>query len=221
VHDGDTLTVRQSDGSLLTFRHAGVRAPKGDEPYAQESLAAHRQLVEGKTVFLDPWGAGAGVDLPIRLVYVDCACPANASLVRQGQVYAVPEEIKGSQYGLALDGLALAYLERQARLLRLGLWKREGAPASHTPASQAISYQLKIEIAPNSPVGVTIAPTAPDNRYEAGTFIAYLATCASGNAYYQGQGPSLSGAISVTPMLQGSLVLNGDTTLVFGCSKPQ
>jgi len=127
VVDGDTITVRIGTRTE-TVRYIGMNTPelhhptKGEQLGGREAAKANGQLVEGQTVRLE-------LDVQERdrygrlLAYVYVGdIMVNAELVAQGfaQVMTVPPNVKHQELFLKL--------QREARLLQLGLWRGASPP---------------------------------------------------------------------------------------------
>jgi len=140
VVDGDTIAVRIGDRTE-TVRYIGTHAPELDLPAkrkqsgGREAAEANRQIVEGQTVRLE-------LDVQARdsegrlLAYVYVGdFMVNAELVAQGvaKVTTLPPNVKHQELFLKL--------QREARLLQLGLWRGASPPtpergSSSTPPRQ-------------------------------------------------------------------------------------
>ena len=129
VVDGDTIEV-EIEGESYKVRYIGIDTPELHDPakpveyYAQEAYEKNRELVEGKTVFLekdvsetDRYGR------LLRYVYVGDVF-VNAYLVQQGyaQVSTYPPDVKYQERFLEL--------QREAREAGRGLWGPILTPAS-------------------------------------------------------------------------------------------
>jgi micrococcal nuclease len=131
VRDGDTIQVRIGD-QIEKVRYIGMSAPefqhpkKGEQPGGREAMEANRKLVDGKAVRLE-------LDVQERdrygrlLAYVYVGgVMVNAELVGAGfaRVNSTPPNLR--------HHAALSRRQREARSLRLGLWKDDtrsrGAP---------------------------------------------------------------------------------------------
>jgi micrococcal nuclease len=127
--DGDTIEV-EIEGESYKVRYIGIDTPELHHPtkpvgyYAQEAYEKNRELVEGKTVFLekdvsetDRYGR------LLRYVYVGDVF-VNAYLVQQGyaQVSTYPPDVKYQERFLEL--------QREAREAGRGLWGPVLTPAS-------------------------------------------------------------------------------------------
>ncbi len=134
IVDGDTIKVQIGDRTE-TVRYIGMNAPelhhptKGVEPLAREATEANRKLVEGQTVRLE-------LDVQERdqfgrlLAYVHVGeMMVNAELVAQGyaQVMTIPPNVRNQELFLKL--------QREARLLQIGLWRGTGPPPPERGAS--------------------------------------------------------------------------------------
>jgi len=135
IVDGDTIKARIGDRTE-TVRYIGMNTPelhhptKGVEPLAREATEANRKLVEGQTVRLE-------LDVQERdrygrlLAYVYFGdMMVNAELVAQGyaQVMTIPPNVRHQELFLKL--------QREARLLQLGLWRGAG-PLPPEPGASA------------------------------------------------------------------------------------
>jgi len=127
--DGDTIEVEIA-GESYKVRYIGIDTPELHHPtkpvgyYAQEAYEKNRDLVEGKTVYLekdvsetDRYGR------LLRYVYVGDVF-VNAYLVQQGyaQVSTYPPDVKYQEQFLEL--------QREAREAGRGLWGPIQTPAS-------------------------------------------------------------------------------------------
>ena len=143
VVDGDTIDVI-IQGREFRLRYIGVDTPEsvhptiGEEPYGKEAAQRNRELVMGRTVYLekdvsetDQYGR------LLRYVYLPDGRMLNEVLVREGyaQVATFPPDVRYQDR--FLDA------QRQAREEGAGLWGRcrDGAAApretSPTPATSA------------------------------------------------------------------------------------
>jgi micrococcal nuclease len=133
VVDGDLIHVRIGD-RIEKVRYIGVNAPEvhhptaGAQPGGREATEANRRLVGGQTVRLE-------LDVQERdrygrlLAYVYVGnVMVNAELVAQGyaQVMTIPPNVQYQNLFLKL--------QREARLLQLGLWKPAAVPSAGSPA---------------------------------------------------------------------------------------
>jgi micrococcal nuclease len=131
VTDGDTIEV-VIDGQVHTLRYAGIDAPEPDEPSGTECARANRELVLGKTVYLekdvsetDQYGR------LVRYVWLGDVM-VNAELVRLGYAYASthPPDVKYHD--------RLLELEREAREAGLGFWAPRPQPTSPPSEPEAV-----------------------------------------------------------------------------------
>ena len=118
VSDGDTLQVRESNGTVTKIRLYGVDSPETAQPYGKASAsfldkAAFNRTVNIKTVETDQYG---------RLVAIVTVknenISLNAQLVRQGYAWYYPQYCRSGAFCKTLKGL-----EQQAREQKLGLWR--------------------------------------------------------------------------------------------------
>ena len=93
VINGDTIIV-EIDGEKVTIGYVGVDAPlfedriQGTEPFGKEAFERNRELVEGKTVYLEKDLIQIdGKGRLLRYVYNDDTM-VNALLIREGLVQA-------------------------------------------------------------------------------------------------------------------------------------
>jgi len=124
VVDGDTIEV-ELDGQRYKVRYIGVDTPEtrhpqqGLECFGREATEKNRELVEGKTVYLekdvsetDRYGR------LLRYVYLADGTFVNAELVRLGyaQVATYPPDVRYADLFLRL--------QREARQAGRGLWSQ-------------------------------------------------------------------------------------------------
>ncbi len=123
IYDGDTIRVRQADGTEVEVRYEGIDTPelgppdKTPEPWSREAAEANRILVEGKTVLLelderrkDKYGR------MLAYVFVE-GLFVNAELVRKGYAHA-RTYLPNIRYRPEL--LAA---QREARKNMVGIWE--------------------------------------------------------------------------------------------------
>jgi micrococcal nuclease len=131
VLDGDTIQVG-IEGQTYTLRYAGIDTSEPGEPFGDESAAANRQLVQGKTVALekdvsetDKYGR------LVRYVWVGDTM-VNAELVRLGYAHAsmYPPDVRYHDLFLKL--------ESEAREAGRGLWATQPQPATAAPGTAAV-----------------------------------------------------------------------------------
>ncbi len=130
VVDGDTIDVRIGP-STQRVRYIGMNAPEPNQPGGREATEANRGLVGGQTVRLE-------LDVQeqdryrrlLAYVYVGDML-VNAELVAQGyaQVMTIPPNVRHQDL--------FVRLQREARLLQLGLWRDTGPPPPGSSPSPA------------------------------------------------------------------------------------
>ena len=141
VVDGETIAVRIGDRTE-TVRYIGVSASALDHPEkrkqygAREATEANRQFVEDQPVRLE-------LDVQERdrdgrlLAYVHVGdLMVNAELVAQGltKVTTVPPNVKYQELFLKL--------QREARLLQLGLWRGASPPIVERGSSASLPRKI-------------------------------------------------------------------------------
>ena len=141
VVDGETIAVRIGDRTE-TIRYIGMSASAVDLPAkrkqsgAREAAEANRQFVEDQSVRLE-------LDVQERdrdgrlLAYVYVGdLMVNAELVAQGlaKVTAVPPNVKYQELFLKL--------QREARLLQLGLWRGASTPIAERGTSATLPRHI-------------------------------------------------------------------------------
>ena len=115
VHDGDTITARRNDKTVVTLRLYGIDAPELKQAYGRHaqqllsSLAARQRLVV-EPLDTDRYGR------TVALVRLPDGTLLNEVLVAEGLAWVYEEYCH--------EDLCkhLRELERQARRERLGLW---------------------------------------------------------------------------------------------------
>lgn len=124
VVDGDTIKVRDTDGSTETVRLIGIDTPETVHPskpvecFGKEASAELRRLLEGKKVTLRTDAVGDTRDKYQRLlryVHDESGADVNAMMIRRGFAYAYttyPFE-KKEWY---------VRLQKQAEQAKAGLW---------------------------------------------------------------------------------------------------
>jgi micrococcal nuclease len=169
VVDGETIAVRIGDRTE-TVRYIGMNALELDLPAkrkqsgAHEAAEANRQFVEGQSVRLE-------LDVQERdrdgrlLAYVYVGdLMVNAELVAQGltQVTTVPPNFKYQELFLKL--------QREARLLQIGLWRGASPPM----VERGSSASLRRKVAQGRPgVSSQDAWTCPLTHPIKGNFTTY------------------------------------------------
>ncbi len=126
VIDGDTIII--AGGSHV--RYIGIDTPEKLEAFGTEAWQANRELVEGRTVRLEPDVSDTDrYGRLLRYVYVDNIF-VNAELVRRGlaRAKAYPPDTKYHDY--------LKQLETEARQAGRGMWaKGKGNLLTKAPLS--------------------------------------------------------------------------------------
>ena len=122
VVDGDTIDVR-IDGREYRVRYIGVDTPetvhptRGVEPYGLEASRRNRELVEGRTVYLEKDVSESDrFDRLLRYVWLEDGRMVNAVLVAEGYAHVAtfPPDVRHAEEFLEL--------ERAARAEGRGLW---------------------------------------------------------------------------------------------------
>lgn len=115
VIDGDTISLRTDQGSIVRIRLSDIDAPERGQSYGREAKRVLQQLVAGRSVVArvndtDRYGRSVaridrgGVDV-------------NAEMVRRGAAWAYTRYQTDGRFPM---------WERQARVLRVGMWTRGG-----------------------------------------------------------------------------------------------
>lgn len=131
VIDGDTIEV-DIGGQTYRLRYIGIDAPESGDQLSTEATQANRDLVEGKTVYLESDASNTDrYDRLLRYVYLADGTFVNAELVRRGLAIAkaYPPDTK---YQRELDGL-----QDQAQAESLGLWAAISAPTVVPPVAES------------------------------------------------------------------------------------
>lgn len=223
VLSGDTI-VALLDGVSRTVKYLGVDAPDlgpdGGErqSYALTARDFNRQLVLGRRVTLQKEGPDIdGEGHLLRLVWGGGG-PAmvNWRIIGEGLARVAREEAASAYQ----PGFERA--EREARTLRLGIWSTEPPEQLSVTSDPAGPTRCRVMVnqAPGVQANVLVAPQSPDGLYPVGTFIAYRAICDFGNGMAMISNPShgsASGSTSFGQVVQGSFILEGDTTIDLGC----
>jgi len=175
VVDGDTILVSLLDGSEARVRYIGIDTPETVHPskpvecFGQEASNFNKQLVGGKTVWLE--FDVERYDRYNRLLAYVWLTPepmdpeqnmANAILVKEGyaQAYTYPPNVKYSELFVRLQG--------EAREQGYGLWKActtEGSASSQesegSTVSEATSVKVYIDTILPNPFGSKIPDDEP------------------------------------------------------------
>ena len=120
VINGITIEV-EIDGERQVVRYAGIRPPETDgvSPYGQLAFDRNRELVEGKTVYLEKEASSNSVRTrDLRYVYVD-GVMVNAVLIREG--LARIADVSSSSSGLKYPDV-LYRIQNDAIMSRRGGW---------------------------------------------------------------------------------------------------
>jgi len=134
VVDGDTIDVI-IQGREFRLRYIGVDTPEsvhptiGEEPYGKEAAQRNRELVMGRTVYLEKDVSETDrFGRLLRYVWLDSQRMVNAILVSEGyaQVVTFPPDVKYQELFLAL--------QREAREAGRGLWSLQSS-ATSTPGT--------------------------------------------------------------------------------------
>jgi micrococcal nuclease len=110
VVDGDTVDVRLESGMIRVRLHA-IDAPERDQPYGASSKRELSQLVQGRTVQVEPVEQDRYDRLVARL-WVD-GLDVNAEMIRRGGAWVYRRYADDPQY---------CTLEKSARDRGRGLW---------------------------------------------------------------------------------------------------
>lgn len=161
VVDGDTIDV-EIDGEVHRLRYIGIDTPETVHPnkpvewMGPEATQANRDLVEGKTVYLEKDVSETDrYDRLLRYVYLEDGTLVNAELVRLGYAHAssYPPDVKYQD--------RLREAQEKARETERGLWGPEptatSAPSTWTPAP---AQPTATTTAPPAATEVPIQPTA-------------------------------------------------------------
>lgn len=136
VVDGDTIKV-EVEGAVYPVRYIGIDCPElahGSEPVewmATEAFAHNRQLVEGRTVYLEKDVSETDRHgRLLRYVFLPDGTFVNAELVRQGYAQAVsyPPDVRYQDLFLEM--------QQEARAAERGLWGPTPEPMP-TPGAQS------------------------------------------------------------------------------------
>lgn len=153
VVDGDTIVV-SIEGQEFRLRYIGIDTPETKHPdrpiewMGPEATEANRQLVEGKTVYLEKDVSEADQYARLlRYVYLADGTFVNAELVRLGyaQISTYPPDVKYEDLFLAM--------QQEARENDRGLW---GATPTVPPATDT-----PIPPTPTQPPATPPPPTEP------------------------------------------------------------
>ena len=186
VIDGDTIVV-EIEGKTYSLRYIGIDAPESaGEWLANEATAANRDLVGGKTVYLEMDTSEVDVyDRLLRYVYLADGTFVNAELVRLGYARAVAYEPDTARQ----DELRAA--EEEARAQGRGLWAATPVPAETPVPPTAAPTQASQTSGCTPDAAFQADVTIPDNtRIEIGEpfvktwRIGNVGTCEWGAGYH-------------------------------------
>lgn len=125
VHDGDSLTVRRADKTVVTLRLYGIDAPELKQAYGRHARKLLSSLAAGRRLQVEPLDTDR-YGRTVALVRQPDGVLLNEALVAEGLAWVYDEYCR--------EDLCqhLRELERQARLERRGLW----AEADPMPPAQ-------------------------------------------------------------------------------------
>jgi len=135
VADGDSLTVRDSNGVTYEVRLAGIDAPEHGQPYSRQSKASLVRMALGQDARIE-WSERDGYG---RLVAKAWVVPADASCLASSCPRTLDTGLAQVTTGLAWhykkyerdqseqDRHRYADAETEARARRLGLWQDPAA----------------------------------------------------------------------------------------------
>lgn len=116
VHDGQVLTVYADMlGGDFTMILVGMYCPATDQPYGKEAKELVEKRVLGKTVRIDPLGAG-GDSVLVAVMFDENDVLLNKELISKGLARADEREEE------------LLKLEEIAKSKKLGIWKDSDDP---------------------------------------------------------------------------------------------
>ena len=127
VGDGDTLTVLDAEHRIHKVRLSGIDAPERRQAYGERARQHLAGLAHGRTVLVVTGTRDRYGRLIARVLLPECDRP--------GCVYAVDVGLEQIRAGLAwhykqyaktqppAERLRYAWVEREARMRRVGLWK--------------------------------------------------------------------------------------------------
>lgn len=115
VHDGDTITARRSDKTLVTLRLYGIDAPELKQAYGRHARQLLSSLVERQQLLVEPVDTDR-YGRSVALVRLPDGTLLNEVLVAEGLAWVYEEYCRED----LCQGLR--ELEQQARRERRGLW---------------------------------------------------------------------------------------------------
>lgn len=116
VKDGDSFSVLVKDRTI-EIRLEGVDCPEKGQPYAKESRAYSREMIEGKEIQFEIKGTDK-FKRKIAVVYLTDGRCMNEELLKSGLAWHFTKYSKDEDY---------AELEKSARNQKRGLWS-DGSP---------------------------------------------------------------------------------------------
>ena len=114
VSDGDTVRVKESDGTIHRLRFNAIDAPESDQPYGPEATQFLENMVLGKTITIKAEGEDQYGRL-ISVLEVE-GQNVNEALLKAGLAW---------WFYHYSDDLDLASLESEAKAMRKGLFASE------------------------------------------------------------------------------------------------
>jgi micrococcal nuclease len=154
IVDGDTIEVDLASGGRATLRYIGMDTPETVAPgepvgcYGKEASERNKNLVDGKTVFLEKDVSEADrFGRLLRYVYLEDGRMVNQILVHEGyaQVATFPPDVKYQQ--TFLDE------QRQARDASRGLWGACLTTTTSSTTNRTTSNPMTVTTAPSGPTG--------------------------------------------------------------------
>jgi micrococcal nuclease len=147
VVDGDTISV-EVGGETYVVRYIGIDCPESGDWMAAEATQANRDLVDGKTVYLEKDVSETDrYDRLLRYVFLADGVFVNAELVRLGYARAIAYPPDTKYQSLFEE------MEQEAREAGRGMWGPTPTPIPPTPTPR-----------PPTPVPTSapaVVPTSP------------------------------------------------------------
>jgi len=164
ITDGDTLKVN-INGTVETIRVVGIDTPETVDPrkpvqcFGKEATAKMRELVSGKTVYLEPdqtQGERDKYQRLLRFVFLEDGSDVGLTLIKEGYASEYTYESNPYKYQLAYRNA-----ETEARNNNKGLWASDVCPTpSITPTAKPITIPTQ---APVQSIVPSPAPVVPSN----------------------------------------------------------
>jgi endonuclease YncB( thermonuclease family) len=158
VVDGDTISV-DIDGESYSLRYIGIDCPESNEWMSTEATQANRDLVDGKTIYLEiDVSETDRYDRLLRYVFLADGTFVNAELVRLGyaRASAYPPDTKHQEL--------LEEMQQEAKAAGRGIWgptpTNTPVPAAPTGAPTLTPPAVVPTITPPAAVAPTITPPA-------------------------------------------------------------